>query len=31
VLRADLKAVTLHQFTVEQTEDGCRARVVIDM
>lgn len=31
VLRADLKAVTLHQFTVEQTEDGCRARVVLDM
>ena len=30
-LRADLKAVTLHQFAVERTKEGCRARVVIDV
>jgi SHS2 domain-containing protein len=30
-LRADLKAVTLHQFALERGEDGWRARVVIDI
>jgi SHS2 domain-containing protein len=30
-LRADPKAVTLHQFALERTEDGWRARVVIDI
>ena len=30
-LRADLKAVTLHQFVLERTEGGYRARVVIDI
>ena len=30
-LRADLKAVTLHQFTLEQSEHGWCARVVIDI
>ena len=30
-LRADLKAVTFHQFALERTGDGWRARVVIDM
>jgi SHS2 domain-containing protein len=30
-LRADLKAVTLHQFAVERAGEGWRARVVIDI
>ena len=30
-LRADPKAVTLHQFALERSEDGWRARVVIDI
>jgi SHS2 domain-containing protein len=30
-LRADPKAVTLHQFALERTRDGWRARVVIDI
>ena len=30
-LRADLKAVTLHQFALERTGDGWRARIVIDI
>jgi SHS2 domain-containing protein len=30
-LRADAKAVTLHQFLVEPTDEGWRARVVIDI
>ena len=30
-LRADPKAVTLHQFSLERTEDGWHARVVIDI
>ena len=31
VLRADPKAVTFHQFTVERRGDGWHARVVIDI
>ena len=30
-LRADPKAVTFHQFTLERSEQGWRARVVIDI
>src|SRR5262245_12310858 len=30
-LRADLKAVTLHQFALERSENGLCARVVIDI
>ena len=30
-LRADLKAVTLHQFAIERAATGWRARVVIDV
>ena len=30
-LRADAKAVTLHQLSVESADDGWRARVVIDI
>jgi SHS2 domain-containing protein len=30
-LRADPKAVTFHQFSVERNEQGWRARVVIDI
>jgi SHS2 domain-containing protein len=29
--RADVKAVTLHDFSVEQTEGGWRARVLLDI
>src|SRR6516165_10214238 len=29
--RADVKAVTLHNFTVEQTDDGWKARVLLDI
>lgn len=29
--RADVKAVTLHQFRVEQTENGWSARVILDI
>ena len=29
--RADVKAVTLHDFSVERTEDGWRARVLLDI
>ena len=29
--RADVKAVTLHHFRVEQTEDGWRALVILDV
>ena len=29
--RADVKAVTLHDFFVEQTEDGWKARVLLDI
>jgi SHS2 domain-containing protein len=29
--RADVKAVTLHDFSVEQTEDGWKARVLLDI
>jgi SHS2 domain-containing protein len=30
-LRADVKAVTLHRFTVKETEQGWRATVVLDI
>lgn len=30
-LRQDLKAITLHYYTVEQTPDGWRAQFVIDI
>jgi SHS2 domain-containing protein len=30
-LTVDVKAVTLHQFRVEQTEKGWRARVILDI
>ena len=29
--RADVKAVTLHDFSVERTEDGWKARVLLDI
>jgi SHS2 domain-containing protein len=29
--RADVKAVTLHDFSVEQTESGWKARVLLDI
>ena len=29
--RADVKAVTLHEFSVERTEDGWTARVLLDI
>ena len=29
--RADVKAVTLHDFSVEQTKDGWKARVLLDI
>jgi SHS2 domain-containing protein len=29
--RADVKAVTLHDFSVEQTEGGWKARVLLDI
>jgi SHS2 domain-containing protein len=29
--RADVKAVTLHDFSVEETEDGWKARVLLDI
>jgi protein archease len=29
--RADVKAVTLHNFSVEQTEDGWKAKVLLDI
>jgi SHS2 domain-containing protein len=29
--RADVKAVTLHNFAVEQTDDGWKARVLLDI
>ena len=29
--RADVKAVTLHDFSVEQTDDGWKARVLLDI
>jgi SHS2 domain-containing protein len=29
--RADVKAVTLHNFSVERTEDGWKARVLLDI
>lgn len=29
--RADVKAVTLHDFSVEQTEDGWKAKVLLDI
>jgi len=29
--RADVKAVTLHYFSVERTEDGWKARVLLDI
>ena len=29
--RADVKAVTLHDFSVEQTEEGWKARVLLDI
>jgi SHS2 domain-containing protein len=29
--RADVKAVTLHGFSVERTEDGWKARVLLDI
>jgi len=29
--RADVKAVTLHNFVVEQTDDGWKARVLLDI
>jgi SHS2 domain-containing protein len=30
-MRADVKAVTYHLFSVERGEDGWRARVVLDI
>lgn len=30
-LRADVKAVTLHRFTLERSENGWKARVVLDV
>jgi SHS2 domain-containing protein len=30
-LLVDVKAVTLHQFQVEQTQDGWKARVILDI
>ena len=29
--RADVKAVTLHDFSVERTNDGWKARVLLDI
>ena len=29
--RADVKAVTLHDFSVERTDDGWKARVLLDI
>jgi len=29
--RADVKAVTLHDFSVEKEDDGWRARVLLDI
>jgi SHS2 domain-containing protein len=29
--RADVKAVTLHDFSVERTEGGWKARVLLDI